>query len=154
MRFNVPNVPLDAATNLAKERPTTDSAGSLPAQTAALVDGDPATGLALGEKAGDWVEVDLGRDRPVGEVRLVLGEPAAPEQFEILAYATGQNAAQMNAWARERDAAWTLQNRSSVWNGLPCLTYRGPAVRVRYLRLRNVTGGKMPLREIEVIAAK
>lgn len=154
MRFNVPNVPLDALTNLAKERPTTDSAGSLPAQTAAVVDGDPATGLALGEKAGDWVEIDLGRDRPIGEVRLVLGESAAPEQFELVAYATGQNAGQMNAWVRERDSGWTLRNRSTIRGGLPCLTYRGPAVRVRYLRVRNVSGGKMLLREIEAVAAK
>ncbi len=154
MRFNVPTAPLDTETNLARGRIVTDSENRLPASAAALVDEDLATTFSLGAASGNWIEVDLGRDRPVGEVRLLLEGSEAPAKFDIVGYATGQTAGQMNAWVQEIDSGWTIRYRAGQEAGAVSLAYRGIASRMRYIRILNVSGGPLKIRELRVTPAK
>ncbi|MBI3721491.1 MAG: hypothetical protein HY248_02975, partial [Fimbriimonas ginsengisoli] len=81
--FNLPAAPLDRNVNLAKDRLVSDSTNLLPARLAALVDGNPSTDVAVGAKAGDWIEIDLGRDRPVGEVRLTFDDLSFWDRYDL-----------------------------------------------------------------------
>ena len=55
------------------DKVASDSAGDEPAKLAAATDGDPATAAVLPEAPGSWVEIDLGRDRTLGEIALRPG---------------------------------------------------------------------------------
>ncbi len=136
--FNVPTEPLEPSQNLAENKIVTDSGGGLPAQLIGLIDGKLGASVALSGEEGAWVEVDLGRDRPVAEVRLAMEPGAFWNRFDILFYATGQQPIEALKWARELDGAWTLANRAGPAEGsLRWLTYRGAAARVRFIRIVN-----------------
>lgn len=151
VRFNAPSGPLDRATNLAKGRPLADQEKRLPAQLAALVDDDVSTEVQLGDKSGDWVEIDLGRDRPIGEVQLVLKDGGMPSKFDIQSYSTGQAAPQTDAWVKDLNFEWTKANRGRKDGSI---AYRGPMTRARYVRIVNRSGGAAKLAEIRIFALK
>jgi len=130
LRFNMPTDVLEAETNLAKGRIVADSAGSLPAQLSALVDEDPKTTVKLPGKSGDWIEVDLGRDRTIGDIVVTSGEKFW-KQFDIMVYATGMTAKDAQFWAREVDWNWASASRG-VGNAV---SYRSNAVRFRFIRI-------------------
>ncbi len=154
--FNAPSVPIDLEANLAKNRILTDSSNKLPAQLAALVDQDLTTTSALGNKVGDWVEIDLGRDRPIAEVSLAFKGTNFWKRFDLVTYSTGQRVDDGVVWSRELDLDWSLANRASdEGNGLRSVAYRGSAMRFRYLRLVNkLDNAGAELAEIKVFAAK
>jgi hypothetical protein len=152
MRFNLPNIALEA-TNLAKGKFVSDSAEGLPAQLASLTDESLETTVALGGKVGDWIEIDLGRDRPVGEVRL-FGPGQMPQKYQVVMYATGQKPDQMNPWARELDSRWTWRNRADAEVSGASVAYRSLASRVRFIRIVNVSGGVGQLTEVKVASVK
>lgn len=154
LRFNLPGAPLDTATNLAKERIVTDSAQSLPARLAPLTDENPKTEATFSGKPGDWVEIDLGRDRTIGEIALLARPGRFWSRFDILAYATGQTASDATPWAKEADFAWTTENRRDVVagaDGVVSVPYRGQPRRFRYIRLINRGGGTGELAEVKVV---
>jgi hypothetical protein len=154
LRFNVPGAPLEADVDLARDRIITDSAGSLPAKLVALVDDSTDTEVAIGPKVGDWIEIDLGRDRTVGEVRLATKSGFLP-RFDIVGYGTGQRAEEAIPIAKELDWAWTSQNRGeSGPGGTVSVAYRGPIPRVRYLRILNRSGGEGKLAAIRIVPAR
>lgn len=130
LRFNMPTDALETETNLAKERIVADSAGSLPAQLSALVDENPATMVKLPSKAGEWIEVDMGRDRTIGDIIITSGEKFW-KQFDIMVYATGMTAKDAQYWAREVDWDWTAASRG-IGNAV---SYRSNAVRFRFIRI-------------------
>lgn len=156
LRFALPASPIEPATNLAANKIVTDMPGSLPAKLAPLVDGSPETVAELTLSKDEWLEIDLGRDRPLGEVRLVLPPGAVPwPKFDVFVYATGQRASEARLWTQERDSAWTIANRrdfEAVDKGLPSVTYRGPLTRARFIRLvvRESAG---PVKIAEIRAA-
>lgn len=157
VRFNLPAAPIDRTGNLALNRPVTDKAGSLPAQLAALVDGDLATEATLGGKSGDWIEIDLGRDRPIGEVRLVLRSESFWARFDLLGYGTGQEALSVEPWTRELDWVWTRTARrdNDPKTGTFSVAYRPTAGRYRYLRLINRAEGEpVKVAEIQIIPVR
>lgn len=155
VRFNAPSGTLDNATNLAKGRLATDSANSLPAKLAALTDDNLTNEASLGSKKGDWIEIDLGRDRPIGEVRLVFKNPTMPGQYDIQLYATGQQPPDTDAWVKDLDFKWTLANRGvKAADGTISIPYRGPLTRSRYIRIVNRSGGEGQIAEIKVIPLK
>jgi hypothetical protein len=154
MRFNLPGAPVDMATDLAAERLVSDSAGSAATALAALNDGNPATLAKLGSKKGDWVEIDLGRDRTVAEID-VLGQPKEMwERFDLLVYGTGQRVGDATIWAREQDWGWTASNRRDLVSGVPSVAYRGRPLRVRYIRIVNKLDKPGQIGGVRILGAK
>ena len=149
LRFDIPGAPLETGTNLAKERILTDSAGSLPAKLAALTDEDPKSAATLSGKPGDWVEIDLGRDRTVGEVALAAEPGRFWRAFDVYTYATGQKPEETVPWAREVDFGWTAAHRGDGGT----VHYRGAPRRFRFVRIVNRSGGEGILAEVRVIPA-
>jgi hypothetical protein len=150
LRFNICDAELDPSVNLATDRLLTDSLASDASQLAAMTDGRPETATSLGEKPGDWFEIDLGRDRTIGELDLNLGANTFWRQFNVIGYATGQSVSGQAPILREADFEWTRRNRG-VGAGM---NYRFPALRVRYLRFVNVSGGVAAIRELAIRPAK
>jgi hypothetical protein len=150
LRFNACDAELDPTVNLATDRILTDSAASDPAKLAAMTDGRPETAASLGEKPGDWFEIDLGRDRTIGELDLDLGDSPFWNRFSVIGYATGQSASGQTPLIQETDFGWTRRNRGGP-NGM---NYRISAVRVRYLRVVNLSGGAARIREFVIRPAK
>lgn len=152
VRFNSPSGVIDRTANLAKGKLASDIAQSLPAQLSALVDDDLATETTLGGNIGDWVEIDLGRDRPIGEVQILLKEGGMPAKFDILAYATGQNPPQFDSWIKDFNSVWTKQNRGRKEGNSTLIPYRGPMTRSRFIRIVNKSGGAAKIAEVRVFA--
>lgn len=153
LRFALPSSPMDLATNLAKNKIVTDSANSLPAKLVGLVDDSLETVAEIDLKDDAWLEIDLGRDRPLGEVRLVVPSGGAPwEKFDIYVYATGQRAGEARLWTQERDSAWTMLNRRDLHPkepGFSSVAYRGPLTRARFIRfVARGTGAPAKIAEI------
>lgn len=156
LRFNLPGAPLEVGTNLAKERIVTDNAQSLPASLAPLTDENPKTEATLSGKTGDWVEIDLGRDRTIGEIALLVRPGRFWSRFDILAYATGQNPSESLPWAKEVDFKWTTDNRRDPVqgaDGVVSVPYRGEPRRFRFIRIVNRGNGVGELGEIKATPA-
>ncbi|AIE84801.1 hypothetical protein OP10G_1433 [Fimbriimonas ginsengisoli Gsoil 348] len=155
LRVALPSLPLESETNLAADRIVSDSAGSVPAKLAALIDGSNETEAALGGKPGDWVEIDLGRDRTVGEVDLVADPGSVWTAYDLVTYSTGQRPEEAQRWTQEVDANWSYHNRRDPLSAnRVSVAYRGKPRRFRFLRIVN--RGRTPgrLAEIKVIPAK
>ena len=157
VRFNLPSVALDPSVDLAKDRIITDSTSLLPAKLAPLVSGTPGKEVTLGGKAGDWVEIDLGRDRTIGEITL-LGDPSDFwPQFDIMVYATGQKPAEASPWASELNWNWTASNRRDLIGTDPntvSVAYRSPEIRIRFIRIVNRSSSIGKLKAIRVVPIK
>lgn len=150
VRLDLPMLPLESGTNLAADKVVSDSANSEPAALAGLTDGDDATAVDLPSKAGGWVEIDLGRDRTLGEIALEWADGPSPDRFDVMVYSTGQRAEEALPWARELDSAWARTNRGDgKW-----VAYRAPVQRVRYLRIVNRSGGAGKLAGIRAVPVK
>lgn len=147
LRFNLPPAPIDATVDLSTGKVVTDRAETLPTALAVLVDGNLATGVPVAAGPEDWLEIDLGRDRPIGEVQLTFAGTAVPAAFDLLGYSTGQRPEDAQPWARELDFDYTR----FVRGGGDTVVYRGPAVRVRFLRLVfRSAPPRVEVREIQV----
>ncbi len=149
VRMDLPAVPLESETDLARDKTASDSAGDEPAKLVALNDGDDATVAPLPAAPGAWVEIDLGRDRTIGEIALRLG-PEFWRRYEIRAYTTGGRREDAEVWATELDSAWTRRNRSvDGW-----ITYRAPVQRVRFIQIVSKSGGPAALAGLRVVPVK
>lgn len=126
----LPAGPIDNTKNLAIGKTVVDSENDLPAQLAPLVQENSPTFAKLNLKVGGFFEIDLGRDRTIGEIQL-RAKSRLWERFDILTYATAEQASQARPWFLERAASVRLELRGGP--DLP-LVYRGPAVRGRYIR--------------------
>jgi hypothetical protein len=136
--------PIDREVNFALNRPVEDSAGRFPGQLAALVDGSMATAveLASNEDGAVWIELDLGRDRLVGEIELAW-QGALPGGLTIQHYGTSQTPGVAVTWVK--DLAPVLRSADGV-----STAYRGPTRTMRYLRIAVTQGGTAKLAEIRV----
>jgi hypothetical protein len=99
-----------------------------------LVDGLIDTPVSLDFKEDDWVEIDLGRDRSIGEV-VLFGKGDFWKRFDIMVYATGQKADEARMWCSEADWKWTSANRRDPAEGGFSVSYRSQSQRVRFIRL-------------------
>jgi hypothetical protein len=147
LRLNLPGAALEPG-NLAAERIASDSANSGPATLAPLVDEDPKTAAPLPGEGG-WIQIDLGRDRTVAEIKLA-GIAEMWPQFDILTFATGQSPDAALLWVRETDLQWSRVHRV---RGVDTLPYRGTPRRFRYLRIVNRTTSPGKLGEVLVTPA-
>ncbi len=156
LRFDTPSAPLDYSVNLAKDRFVADSLSTPADKLAPLVDGDPNTEVTLGSSEKDWIEIDLGRDRSIGEIALVLKDKQTPfwPSFEIHAYSTGQRPEEGAVWTQEPKWAWTAANRSTHDQGHLVVAYRGQVQRVRYIRILAKSKGEARLSEVRVVPIK
>lgn len=150
VHLNLPMLALEDGSDLAKDRIVTDSAGTEAAKLAAVTDGDDATAATLPEKAGGWVEIDLGRDRTLGEISLKPGDGPFWNRYDILVYATGQRPEDALPWASESNSGWACRNRSDAgW-----IPYRAPVQRIRYVRIVSKSGGPASLAGFRVVPVK
>jgi hypothetical protein len=158
VRFNVPSVPLDTAVDLARDRIITDSTNQLPAKLGPLVSGAADREVELGAKVGDWVEIDLGRDRTIGEIDLIGKAESFWSQFDVMVYSTGQKPSEASPWATELDWKWTAANRRDVMPGNDpssvSVAYRAPETRIRFVRIVNRSGSAGKLQGIRVVPIK
>lgn len=150
VRFHLPDGRIEP-TNAAAGKLVTDATGRMPAQLTLLTDGSTDRAIELDGARGAWVEVDLGRDRPLGEVALKLRDRKAWGRFDVVVYATGQRPAEAQRWATEMDAKWALARRSRTEDDVSELVYRGRGIRGRFIRIVSLEPGPpMNLAEIEV----
>jgi hypothetical protein len=143
--FNLCPWPINYDTNLALGKPTADSAKSFPAQLVGLVDESLDTEYTLPAKG--WVEVDLGRDRLLGEM-VLQGE--VPKQFKVKVYGTTDKVEQADWWIDETDSD---KFRKAYQTGTD-LVYRPSPNTARYIRIENLTDKPAKLKGIKLFAAK
>ena len=152
LRFNVTQKPIKEQ-DWALRKTAIDSVNSDGANIAALLDGDNSTVYRGGDKVGDWIEIDIGRDRPIGEVKMIVPPDGSAfwEQFDIMIYGTGQTVAGARLFAGE--AGWkfasTMQKDVSS-NGTSSVAYRAVPQTVRFIRLVNKSGGPGAIAGIEI----
>lgn len=151
LRFNLPTQALDSTQNLAKERIVTDSAGRFPAQLAALVDEDGSTGLELAPK--QWIEIDLGRDRVIGEIDLTFNSPDYPN-LEIFGYGTSQNANAAIRWVGLPNLGQLANFYGTVEGTNVTIPVIHSAMQMRYVRIVNRGEVAAKLGDVKVIPIK
>lgn len=140
VRLDLPLAPVDDKADLAAGRLVTDSANRLPGELTGLTDGTMVPPLVL--KAGDWIEVDLARDRTVAAVELRLTPGAGLVAFDLVGYGTGQRLEDATVLSREVDLPWSLAARAK--DGV--IRYYGQPLQLRYVRLIARSSGTLPLR--------
>lgn len=146
LRFAMTDAPLDRTQNLALNRIVTDTENSFPAQLQALVDGVPDTSVTFRLAQGGHVEIDLGRDRTIGEVVLEPGE-SLWHAFDIRGYNTGQKPSDARVLFREVSSSASRAQRAAPDGSI---AYRFPATRVRFLLLAPTLPSPSVLRGIRV----
>lgn len=153
LSFDLPAAPIASDQNLALNK-LVSIAGDTDPNVSGLTSGTPVS-IALPEAKQSAVEVDLNRDRTIGEVDLEVPASAMWKEFKIETYNTGQSAADASIWARELDSRWSMKNRGmKLPNGNYLLRYFGPAVPVRFLRIVQTGSGPGSLAQITVFATK
>ncbi len=152
LRLNLPTLPIVRDAALSSAKIVTDSLGSSPAALGALVDENAGTTFAATYPAGGWIEIDLGRDRTLGEVQVLAA--ALPRRFEWRLRGTGETTSGATRWASEGDWPWTRANRPDAVLGGEGVLYRGTAERGRFLRLVLPEGGEARIGEIRALAAQ
>ncbi|HXH59971.1 MAG TPA: discoidin domain-containing protein, partial [Fimbriimonadaceae bacterium] len=153
LRMQLSSGELDRTQNIALNKIVTDEAKRFPAQLNALVDGKVQTSLTFeNEPEGYWIEVDMGRDLPIGEVSLTFdGMPW--KQFRIVTYKTAQNPEDGQVWAEEANGpANTTLDKTD--DGHTILRYLSTSVRSRFLRIVPLSPEAVKLSEITVVPLK
>ena len=145
--FNVPASEITRDTNLVLGKPTRDSANSFPAQLLGLNDDNDATTFTLAPKG--WVEVDLGRDRLLGEIEL-RGD--LPNAFLVAVYGTTEKINESRPWVGEADLAERRRNYPDLESGVT--VYRPRPVGGRYIRILNASDKAATLRGIRLFATR
>lgn len=151
LRFNVTHKPLKEG-DWALNKIVLDSADSRLENLSLLVDGDAKT---FYESDAEWIEIDIGRDRPIGEITLVSDRDGDGfwSQFDILVYSTGQRLNEARVYARELDWRRAVAFHRDVDPSDPSVVrvrYRAMAQTVRFIRLVKREGGKARLAGIEI----
>ena len=143
--FNFSPWPINTETNLIAGKPATDSAKSFPAQLVGLVDENPDTEYTLPAKG--WVEIDLGRDRLLGELS-IQGE--VPKKFRVKVYGTTDKLDQADVWIDELNSDKFRREYDIVGD----LVYRPNPNTARYIRIENLTDQPAKVKGIKLFAAK
>jgi hypothetical protein len=135
--------------NFALKKIAIDSANTTPSELGRLLDGDRSTTYSGNP---EWIELDLGRDRPIGEIRIYAD--SIWNQFDIIAYSTGQTVADAQLFAHELDSS--MRERHCFESDLKdwCLAYRARPLTVRFIRIVRKGAGTTMIREIEVREAE
>lgn len=132
---------VDESSNIAEGKVVEDSLGRFPAQLAALLDGKAETSIEMPGAEGGWIEVDLGRERPVAQIELIF-EGAPWKAFNIAFYGTSQSPAGAQNWIQERESSLRVEQGRAV--------YRGSLTLMRYIRIMPLSGEGAKLSELAV----
>lgn len=146
LALNLPTGRVQTDANLAENKVVTSSGNDVPATLLPLVDGKLDTSVSFDEGKCSWIEVDIGRDRPIGEVQIVV-DGGIWSELQIRTYATGQRSSEARLWAMDKNTAWTLKNRSD--DGAT-LTYHAAATRSRYVRIFSPANARVHIKEIRI----
>lgn len=149
MRLNLSTAPLDNTEDLAKDRPVTASSTEV-GDLLKLTSGDGKTPIKLGENDKDWIEIDLRKDRTLGEIILGGAGPNFWKRFDIRVYGTGDKVDESLVWTSVSDGAWLARTQGDGEK----VAIRGPIVRVRFIRIINRGGGPGALNFIRVTPVK
>ncbi len=154
LRVNLGDAGADETKNLSLNRIISDSSGATPAQLSVLVDDDPATTMELGGPQGQWVEIDLGRDRLVSEISFFLAQNDIWSSFDLMRFGTGQKIDDASPFAKEVFGDWAAMSRMEKFGTDWLIRYRGKAARMRTIRLVIPKDSKsIKVGEIRIFAA-
>ena len=148
-RLNLPDLPIEQ-TDLAKGKSISNSENDPPAKLVSLVGTGAASGVTFSGKDRAWIEIDLGRDRTIAEISL-FSNGDFWKSFQILGYGTGQRVDEASPFAIEADFKWAFANRKDADGAV---RYRGPAPRVRFIRIINRGKSEGRLNRIEIKPAQ
>jgi hypothetical protein len=150
LRFNVTDHPIKEQ-DWALRKTAIDSSNSSGENIAALIDGNASTVYRAGDKVGDWVEIDIGRDRPIGEIKLLTSPDGSFwQRFDVLVYGTGQTVNTARTFAGEANWSYAVTMEKDVSAGQTSVAYRAPAQTVRFIRFVNKSGGPGSLSGVEI----
>jgi hypothetical protein len=136
--LNLPEARIDRTRDLAEDREVSSSGDLDESVLARLVTAGSTTSVTLPGDEGSWVEVDLGRDRLIGEVVIDGVGPNFWEEFEVQVYATGETREQARPWSRELSWSWSFANRRDISPATPSLmsvAYRARPAQIRAVRI-------------------
>ncbi|HLO97038.1 MAG TPA: hypothetical protein VK171_00470 [Fimbriimonas sp.] len=143
--FNLPEFPINRDSNLAAGKPVTDSAGSFPAQLIGLTDDKPETTYTL--PAGGWAEIDLGRDRLLGEFVL---EGELPSALKVMIFQTGEKLEDAIPWVDEP----VVSKFTTAYGQTSDFMIRPSARTSRFLRIMNLGSKPAVLQGVKVFASR
>ena len=153
VRVNLVAGSLDRGTNLALNKLVTDSKSRFPAQLMSIVDGKTESSLELSQLGeGYWLEIDLGRDRQIGEIGLVFDGPVWKE-FRIVTFKTAQSPDVAQVWAEEDNGPGNPEIETTD-DGRTVLRYRSKSVRSRFIRIYPLSGEDVKLAEVLVVPVR
>lgn len=145
------DVAVNPDVDLAQDKIVTDSQGRFPAELAVLIDGKEDQSVKI--EPGNWVELDIGRDRAYGAVELVY-DGAPFTAFEIYTFKTGQTPTDAQLFYRDTHPATTAAMFGQADGSTLKVTYKSPSVQSRYIRLLNTGTTTVSLKEIRVLGTK
>lgn len=151
VRFPLPSFKVLRQNNLALNRLVTSSASDVPVQVNTVVDGNFDTGLTL-SPGNHWVEVDLAKERILGEIVLSFDKPV--QSFEIKTYDTGQRANVAKLWFREIDMPRTTPFRIESEEAHLKWRYQGSGTFARFVRFELKVTEPTLLKEILVLGGE
>lgn len=151
LRFNVTHKPLKEG-DWALNKIVLDSADSRLENLNLLVDGNAKT---FYESEAEWIEIDIGRDRPIGEITLVTTHDGNDfwSKFDVLVYSTGQRLNEARVYARELDWQRAIAFHRDVDPSDPSVVrvrYRAMPQTIRFIRLVKREGVRARLAGIEI----
>jgi hypothetical protein len=139
LALNLPLLQIQRDANLVIGKPASDSKNSFPAQLLSLTDGKSESIFKL--EPGAWAEVDLGRDRLLGQFSWETQNKVA---FEIYVYGTSEKIADAEKW-------YTFAPQGDL--AVQTTAYPTP-VTGRYLRIQNTGKETLLVKDLKVFAAK
>ena len=141
LKFNVPSVPL-ADGNAIKAVKGPDG------PIATLTDGSLDTAIA----PPAWIELDLGEDKAIGEVKLSPKSVRdASWNYDVLVYGSSEKIDIARSYAKERNLVWSLGVRGESG----ALAYRGMPQKARFIRIVSKSPARgIDLGEVSVRIAK
>jgi len=150
LKVSLPDGPILRTSNIAKGRFVSDSANRPPALLASLTDEDNSTSVQISGEGATWIEIDLQKDRTIGEIVLNSSGGNLPEKFRISTYQTGQRIDSARPWATEIAGRWMIANRGSGDE----IAYHGPARLVRFIRIDFLPGRAGQINDVKVFGLK
>lgn len=149
MRFQISDGAVDQENDSALGRPVEDGLSRFPAVLNSVVDGKLDTGVDMPKSGAPyWIEVDLGRDKMIGEVELTFkGDPFA--QFSIVITKTGQTPDSGTPWIKEGNGLFRAAMSQQGTDGLVRLKYRGATSLGRYIRIVPTVNGPTQLVDVK-----
>lgn len=135
MRFQLADGSVDQENDSALGRPVEDALSRFPAVLNSLVDAKNETGVDIPKSGAPyWIEIDLGRDKLIGEVELAFkGSPFS--QFSIILTKTGQTPESGIPWIKEGNGLFRASVSPQGADGIVRLRYRGATSLGRYIRI-------------------